>query len=59
MPIQDIPELAVALRLCAASYADNVPLVIDKEFPGFTLVFNGTETSDGNYALVAIAPDGS
>jgi hypothetical protein len=59
MSIQDIPELAIALRLCAASYADNVPQVIAEQFPGFQLVFNGTETSDGNYALIVIAPDNS
>ncbi len=46
----------LAVLLCAVSYSTDPQTDIQTYLPGWSIVWNGTETSDGNYAFIALDP---
>lgn len=56
---QTIPDTAkTAVQLCAVTYSQDPVNDIGTYLKGWSIVWNGTETTDGNYAFIALDPTG-
>ncbi|RBL90331.1 lipase family protein [Chitinophaga flava] len=57
--VEAVPVLAkTAVLLSAISYSQNVRADLNTYLPGWTLVWEGIETTDGNFAFIASDPTG-